>query len=90
MLDISAQLAQLRFVFGAKLLQLHDLPAQADLGLRCLSARPDLRVEVVFEVGVALGERVAWNVGFLGQSDDRQRAGGVLRGLDEAAQGDQA
>jgi hypothetical protein len=55
-LDVGPQLGQFGGVLSAGLLQSDDLPAQADLGVRCLSACPDLRVEVVLEVEVALGE----------------------------------
>lgn len=74
MIDIGPQLGQLRYVLGPEFLELDDLLAQADLGVRRLSACPDLRVKVVLEVEVALGERVARYAGFLGQGDDRQRA----------------
>jgi hypothetical protein len=47
-----------------------------------------LTCEVVLEVRVTLGERVARKAGFLGQGDDRQRAVGVLRGsLQDAVHG---
>lgn len=34
----------------------------------------------LLDIGPQLGERVAQYAGFLGQGDNRQRAGGVLRG----------
>jgi hypothetical protein len=65
--DVGPQLRRLCGVLSAEFFQFGDLLAQADLGVRVLSAGFDLRVEVVLEVGVALGERVAGYAGFLGQ-----------------------
>lgn len=50
--DVGPQLRELFGVLVAEFLELDDLLAQADLGIRRLTARPDLRVEIVLEVGV--------------------------------------
>jgi hypothetical protein len=76
-----------REVVAEEVQQLGHLPSaslaprrRADLGVLHLPACPDLRVEVVLEVQVALGECVAGCAGFLGQGDDGQRAVGALCG----------
>jgi hypothetical protein len=84
-LDVGPQLCRFGGVLGAEFLQLDDLPAQADLGVWRLPARPDRHVEVVLEVQVALGESVAGYAGFLGSGCDSARlseGGGAEHGVD--------
>jgi hypothetical protein len=67
-------------------LALDGLPEPGDGGAEpCLvavvrAAFPDALVELVLQVGVPLGERVAGNAGLKGQRDDGQRAVGPLGG----------
>ena len=62
-------------------LEFDDLLAQAGLDVWGAAPGPDVFVELVLEVGVALGQGVSGDVGFDGEGDDGQGAVGAL-GLD--------
>ncbi|WP_345650296.1 hypothetical protein [Streptomyces tremellae] len=78
-LAVGLQLGDFGFVIGPEFLELDDLLPQPPLAVRYLPALPDLGIELVLEVQVALGERVARELGLLGQCDDRQGSVGVFR-----------
>ncbi|MER8197693.1 hypothetical protein ABTY00_27535 [Streptomyces microflavus] len=68
--DVCLQLLDLNCVRGADFLEFRDLPSEPLLVIRALAPGSDLVVELVFEVGVPLGEGIARDTGFGGQSDD--------------------
>ncbi|MEV5643418.1 hypothetical protein AB0L67_25165 [Streptomyces flaveolus] len=84
-LDVRCQLRELLLVGCALFFQLSDLLEQPSFRVCGLTSFLDLGVDVVLEVGMALGECVAWHLGLLGQGDDRERAVGVLGSAGEDA-----
>lgn len=70
--DVGLQLLDLGGVHGPQSFQFRDLLAQSLLAVGDVAARADLFVELVLEVGVALGEGVSGDVGLNGEGDDGQ------------------
>jgi hypothetical protein len=74
--DVGPELAEFLVLAGDRLPEPGDGGAEPDFVLRGSAAFPDALVELVLQVGVALGERVAGDAGFQGERDDGQRAAG--------------
>jgi hypothetical protein len=83
--NVGPELAEFLVLAADRLLEPGDGGAEADFGVRSRSALLDVLAELVFQVGVALGERVAGDAGFLREGDDGQRAVGSLRGAGQDA-----
>jgi hypothetical protein len=64
--NIGAELAQLIVLVGDRLVQLGDGVSEPGFNFRGAATLRDAVVELGFQVGVALGERVAGDAGLLG------------------------
>src|ERR1039457_4148410 len=73
---VRTELGELLVLGGDRLPEPGDGGAEPGLVAIVSAALPDALVELVFQVGVALGERVAGEAGFQGERDDGQRAAG--------------
>ena len=73
---VGPELAEFLVLAGDRLPKPGDGGAEQDLVTVVRAGVPDALVELVLQVGVPLGERVAGNAGLKGERDDGQRAVG--------------